>query len=473
LSEVSKEKMTRRTYLKYGAGIVVAAAAGAAAYGIYEATKPPPAVAPPATTTVTAAPTTVTAAPKPTPTPTPFTGTLQLYAWDYHPELIKKHLGDFENLYGTKVNLNVTPYPGYLSSVQAKIMGGASVDVIYVQLKTQVKWFNAGWLRALDDLPGADDIKKGMFAAWLPRHTHPKTGQLITLPYWVGSYVNMINDRIRKENGFEWPKTLDDIYNQCKKLSAKGMKAPYTAYWSWQLEENVVNYIAGEGLDLFDSEGRALFKDDPRTKYVLDWMRKMVKDKCTSPTILTDDVGPIVTAWLNGDSYINNWHTYFIESYNRSGQGKELGNCKIPPVPPGSAQKTIAIGDNYGMMAKAQDVNAAWTLLRFMGAKEPKTGKFEVATAWATETGLMSPYPDLWDDPGLKSSVSTWADFDLFRKYVGEYSQPVTFRQNFIWYDEWVTYMEDTIKKMVVGQVPVEDVPKKLADKAEELRSKA
>jgi multiple sugar transport system substrate-binding protein len=461
------KKKSRRSFLKYGAGVVAVGVVAAAGYGVYQMSQPGPA---PPTPTVTA---TVTASPTLTPTtaPPPFTGTLQLFAWDYHPELIKKHLGDYQKLYGTNVNLNVLPYPGYLASVQAKIMGGEPIDDIYVQLKTQVKWFNAGWLRALDDLDGANDIKKGMFPAWLPRYSHPKTKQLITLPYWVGSYVNMINDRIRNENGFDWPKTLDDIYDQCKKLSAKGMKAPYTAYWSYQLEESVVTYMAGEGLDLFDSDGKSLFKDDPKTKYVLNWMRSMVKDKCTSPTILTDDVGPIVQLWMNGDSYINHWHTYFIETYNRSGQGKELGKCKIPPVPPGSAGKTIAIGDNYGMMAKAQDVNAAWTLLRFMGAKEPKTGKFEIATGWATETGLMSPYPDLWDDPTVKSSVSTWADFDLFKKYVGDYSQMVNFRQNFVWYDEWVTYMEDTIKKMLVGQGAVEDVPGKLAAKADQLRS--
>jgi hypothetical protein len=325
----------------------------------------------------------------------------------------------------------------------------------------------------MDDLPGADDVKTTMFPAWLPRYTEPKTQHLITLPYWVGCYVNMTNDKFRTANGFDWPQTLDDIHDQCQKLSAKGMKAPYTAYWGPQLEENFVAYCANEGLDLFDASGNPQFQNNSSMNHVLDWMNSMVQDKCTSPTILTDDVGSITTAWLNGDSYINHWHTYFQETYNRSGQGPQLGNCKLPPVPPGTAHKTMAVGDNYGMMVRAQDVTAAWELLRFMGAVEPKTGKLEVATDWALQTGLMSPYPTLWSDPTVQSTIGTWSDFALFQQYVQNFSSPVTFRENFVWYEDWVTYLQDTLGNMLVGKVAVKDVPALLATQADKLRTSA
>jgi len=478
--EVKKEekKVSRRDYLKYtGAAIGGLVVGGALGYvlkptEVIEKTVTAPGVATTITKMVT---TTVTAVPTTSPTTITLTPTytltkpLELYAWDYHPETIEEHLAAFKEQTGISVKLNVLPYPGYLTSIQSKIMGGIQIDDLYVQNHTQLKWYNAGWLHELESFPESKKIKSDMYKEWVTKYTTPD-GILITLPYWTGSYVHMINRRIMEENGFEYPKSLEDIYTQCKKLSEKGMKAPYTAYWSWQLEESVVEYMVGEGVDLFDEKGRPLFEDDPNAKYVLEWMYRMYKEGCTSPTITTDEVSAIVTAWLNAESYICNWHSYFIETFNRSGEGPERGNCVIPPVPPSSTKKTIQIGDCYGMFGRPQDVMAAWELLKFLGWKDRK-GEYRVATTWAYKTGLLPPYKDWWEDPKHKEALSKWVDFDLLKTYFEKYSAAVPFRVNILWYFDWVVYMEDQVKKMLVGEVSPSDVLKKIAEKAKEFLS--
>jgi len=471
------KKVDRRSFLKYAATVVATGVVvGAATYYVAPKGREITVTAPGTTTTVertvtktvtaTGTPTTIETTPMPSYT---LTKPLQLYAWDYHPEIISQHLDAFKEQTGLTVELNVFPYPGYLTTIQTKIMGGTPIDVLYVQNHTQLKWYNAGWLYNLDEFPEAKQIKNDMYKEWITKYTTPE-GTLITLPYWTGSYVHMINRRIMEENGFEYPKSLEDIYEQCKKLSAKGMKAPYTAYWSWQLEESVVEYMVGEGVELFDEKGRPLFEGDPNTKYVLEWMYKMFRDGCTSPTITTDDVSTIVTAWLNGESYICNWHSYFIETFNRSGEGPEKGNCVVPPEPPSSTKRTIQIGDCYGMFGRPQAKMEAWELLKFLGWKD-RRGEYRIATTWAYKTGLLPPYKDWWEDPTHKKALSEWVDFDLLKTYFEKYSAAVPFRVNILWYFDWVVYMEDQVKKMLAGEIAPDDVVKKIAEKAKELGS--
>ncbi|MCD6593187.1 extracellular solute-binding protein [Candidatus Bathyarchaeota archaeon] len=473
---ILSKKMTRRRALTTTTALVTGAVAGIAVGGVAGyflglSQAPTQTITKTETVTQTAtktvsAPSTVTSTPT-TPVKVP---PIRFSCWDFHPERIEAHLKKFEEEYGIKVDIvNLQSYPAYQQATQSKLLAGETYDVMYAMTDYQLKWYEAGWVRTLEGLADADTIKKSMYKGWLPSFVTPE-GELLSLPYFCAFYCVYYNKRIADENGFEEPRTKDDIYEQCKKLKEKGMPAPYLGWWAVMFEEQFVSDALGEGIELFSEDGDPLFEGNKELVELLEWYRKMVKEGLTYKEIATDpDQGKQFASFLQGNSYIFDYHHYFLALFNKAGKGPEVGNFKIVEKPIGGG-KVLGFGGSYLLGKNPQNLEAAWEFMKFLGWKSRK-GEWTVRDAWLETDILLSPYPEWFNRSHVKEIIDPIADYELVKKYFGEYTLSPPFRTQLLWYADWRIYCNTVLQSMVVGEVDPRDVPKMLADKARELKS--
>src|SRR5262249_30177400 len=137
---------------------------------------------------------------------------LTQFSWSYHPEIIQENIKLFAQTYGEPpVNYQEAPATSaYLSLLTAKFMAGVPIDLAYVDEAFANRLYKAGYIRALDDFPGVDQIKQGLFPVGLQALTG-SDGKLIGLPYWSGPQQLVMHQGHMDQAGLKPPTTWDEF----------------------------------------------------------------------------------------------------------------------------------------------------------------------------------------------------------------------------------------------------------------------
>jgi len=463
---MSKDKeVSRRSFVKYAAGAVVAVGVAGAA-GYYLASQPaPPSPTVTQTLTQTIAPTaTATSAPKP--------AMLDHYQWFFGPEIVKKTLDRFTADTGIKTNQHVSPRNGYEAGMMTKIMGGAEVDTMEVGIGYRDSWFNAGWLLSLEGLPGVDQVKNEMFPSVRDFYLS-KNGELMAMPYYLAGWFPYYNKRMVAELGAEPAKDRNEVYEQCKAAKKKwNLLSPYhscyleATEWLWE------QYIVELGLMPFDKDNKPLFEGDPRNAEALKWMKTMFDEKLMSPSIFTDGWDVQSLNFAKGNTIYMDTHQYMAEPVNRSmtGDVPEKGNMTLVPKPyGGNDSRIVTQGEWMAICKSTHSKEWAWELLKYLSWKDP-SGKYALLKDWGV-TGLLEPYPEFFNDPDVKKNFDEWnpgVGFEGYRKYF-DGMMMVPYWQLRPWFAEFSEVAKETVQKYVLGQVSLSDLEKTMGDKAREV----
>lgn len=394
-----------------------------------------------------------------------YTGALAMTAWEAYPDQIRENLRAFQQQYGNEVDLTLIPNIGYGPAIQTRLQGGQEIDAYYNFAYNSTKFVDAGWAKELNDLPGVDDMLADMFETSAARHKLPD-GRVVSVPYFSAVHLLMYNEAQLRRAGFSAPpESYSDIYDQCEKLKADGVRAPYAAYWTKQFsEEYFTLYLVSEGVVPFDEEGNPTFQDDPKTEAIFDWWVSMYQDGMTAKSILTDDPGKHVAAMAQGTSTFFTLHHYFLKEI-RNARGPQSRNVTMSYRIPGSSGESLQIGEvvQMGTSAEGGRADRAWELLKFYGWKD-KDGRYGTFISWAESAALLGPYPGLFQDPDFRAAFPDYFDLpELQRAF--ETSQVVPARV-LPWYSSFATKVGDRVQAMLLGQASVKDTISSLADDA-------
>jgi multiple sugar transport system substrate-binding protein len=450
---------------------------GAAVLGVSAATLPLLAAAcssPSASGTASAStvPTSTAPLPSPVASPSGVARALEFNAWEFAPEVIKEHLANWTKASGVPVNLSVVPAVGYSASLQTKLQGGATVDVFYNYPYATGQFVKQGWAHDLRGFPGVDDMLNDMFPAARAMYVQ-QDGTISAAPYYNATHVMHYNKTHLTKAGLAEPKTLQDIYDACKKIKAAGIaKTPYVAYWIKDFMEEYLNvYLIGEGVTMWDGAGNPVFADDPRTQKVFEWWLAMYKDGLTTPTMLTDDPIKLATLMGTGDASFYGIHHYFLPIIRGLKDAPEAKNVDILYRMPGATGLTSQIGGviQMGTKGEARSVEDAWSLMKFYGWKDA-SGQYATFKSWAKASQLGAPYPAFWADPDVIKQFSTYFDVPKLTEMfaTGSVSQSAG---NAPWYQAFQAKVGDRMHAMLLGQATPADTVKGLAEDARSAKS--
>ncbi len=383
--------------------------------------------------------------------------------------LYEPYVQDFNKRYAP-LQLETSYVTGdYAPLTQTQLAGGnVDYDVLFADDGYSLKWFNAGWVRALDDIPETKDVLADMDPG-LESSCRSPEGKLVTLPYYRGVELFIYNKEHLSTINRSVPKTWDEFLDTARELKAKKVvTTPYSPFWSPQFLELWYMLVTEANSDgagpFFDDNFKPLFADDPVVASTLERWKVIYKEGLVPADIFTTDYGGITSIFAGGKSSFTVAYGPELKGYqdpkNSTVAGK-AGNVMLP----GKTGTTISFGAWWMMTSSTPDPQTAWQLLRYLAWKDKDGQYYFGKNLLAKELGLQTAFSAVNNDPEVKASWATWSDADaLIAQAKNSRSLgPVALAE---WYPDFATNAIQLFQDAIRGTKPVPQAIKEAADYA-------
>ncbi|MBM3517692.1 MAG: extracellular solute-binding protein [Alphaproteobacteria bacterium] len=411
--------------------------------------------------------------------------------WPFGSEIVQSNVEAFNGAYGEDVDARVIG-GDYPAMVETQLATDAHVDMFYSGRGQISRWYAAGWVRPIDDLPGFEQIRSEMQPG-VAEDSKAPDGKFMALTYYNGGPCCLYrNEKVLGEGGYEattnpadYPQTWEDVANICRDLKKKGISEfPLLMNWNngWGgVPWNLFSHCYSEGEFLVDDGMNGIFDENtPLVKVLTDW--KQWWDEGLVPQgILTMQEGPMNDAWVSGKHAFHPFQDYQVFSYgDKAGAVGPYNNMN--PVMPGATHDTVLVGHAFVALRNRErseeDLLRAWKLAQFFGYKNEK-GEYGTHKKWVMKANLQVPFESIYQDPEAKAAVMKWmhpaiGETQYQWQNEGRARAKACNMLKAPWYEEWGTPMHDMVSNdlLLKGDVTPKDLTRKLRDLWDKLQKK-
>lgn len=378
---------------------------------------------------------------------------IQYVSWTFRPDMQQTYIDFFNKTYKEDVKYSTLPWPQYHPTLEQRAFAGEIVDVMLTFHTFRERWSQNGLIRTLDELPGADAIKKSMLPAALA-NLQNKDGKLVGLPYYTALYIMMYNEPMLEKAKLKPAGSWDEFIEQAVKLKKdKISEYPYLPNWNPTITGFTTQFLTdcfAEGANVFDPKTNKLIVDqDPTVARVMERYQKMFELGIIPPEIFTvastTDTSRLM---FSGRYAYHTNHSNYLQTIATNTKESQLAPKKAKMMMYlGKTGDTYTWTDSYTLNANTKNLESAWKLMQFIGANLNKD--WHVQRQWALSSGLDNPYPDLYKQPDVIKSYADWVDLDMLQKQAAKGKGIGAFKE--AWYTEYeaksVPIMHDMIRK--------------------------
>ena len=377
--------------------------------------------------------------------------------WVFKPDTVKDYVEFYNKKHGGQVKYEAIPWAQYHPTMETRAFAGEIVDVMYCNHNNRERWFESGLIRAVDDLPGVDELKRKMNPANLDSLKSKDGSKLLGLPYFTSLFVLMYNEPMLAQAGIKAPaKSWDELIDQCLKLKKdKVSDTPFLPNWNASPSGTMPQLMTdcfSEGAQVFDAKNQLIVDQEPGAARALERWQKVYKADLVNPEVLTKTSSTDThrLMWTGRYAYHTN-HSYYLKTIAGEPENSKLAPKKARmTMYPGTGQ-TYMWTDSYVVNAKTKVLDDAWKFTKFLGGN--LNGDWYVQRQWCLISGLDNPYPEMYDHAEIIKSYDRWIDLALLRKQyekgkvIAAYKEP--------WYGEYDTRAVPIVHDMIRGNTTV------------------
>jgi len=352
--------------------------------------------------------------------------TLKLVMWTYGVETVLDNIAKFEALYpDIHVEVEDISWYVYPETLAMRFISGEAPDVLYVNDQWLAEWADAGWIVPFSDyFPDLAKKYKPLMKQYV-QQCLTYDGKLWGLPYYVDTYVMMVNGHHLAEAGIENPpQTWEELTQQCLTIKEAAI-TPYPFISEFHQDEHSLTNIffaitySIEPQSLFDDELNPIFAKEGSAAYqALQWLQDaMLKYEIFDPASLGLKEIDVYKAMQGGRGTFTIMEKYTLGEMNAPGSGPYAGEFELLLMP-GPSHATVGSAKFYAMTRRAVErgaevIDACGKLIEFLGGG---TNDFYVTRRWAIENALGFAYPHLYDDPAIQESINKWGNYEVERE---------------------------------------------------------
>jgi ABC-type glycerol-3-phosphate transport system substrate-binding protein len=372
---------------------------------------------------------------------------LNFAGWVFKPDTVKDYVDFYNKKYGGQVKYEAIPWAQYHPTMETRAFANEIVDVMYCNHNNRERWFENGLIRAIDDLPGADELKKKMAPANLDSLKNKDGSKVLGLPYFTSLFVLIYNEPMLQAAGIKAPaKSWDELVEHCTKLKRdKASDTPFLPNWNNSPSGTMPQFMTdcfSEGAQVFDAKNKVIVDQEPGAAKAMERWQKVYKAGLVNPEVLTKTSSTDTHRlfWTGRYAYHTN-HSYYLKTI-----AGEPDNSKLAPK-----KAKLAMYPGTGQTYMWTDSDDAWKFAKFLGGN--LNGDWYVQRQWCLISGLDNPYPEMYDHPEIIKSYDGWIDLKLLReqykkgKVIAAYKEP--------WYSEYDTKAVPIVHNMIRGTLPV------------------
>jgi len=339
------------------------------------------------------------------------------------------------------------------------------VDVMYCNSANRERWVDNGLIRALDDLPGMDELKKKMAPGNLEAARSRDGSKVVGLPYFTSIFILMYNEPMLQQAGIKAPaKSWDELMEHAAKLKRdKISDTPYLPNWNNSGSGTMPQFLSdchSEGAGVFDAKNKVIVDQEPGAARAMERWQKAYKDGLVNPEVLTKTSSTDTHRlfWTGRYAYHTN-HSYYLKTIAGEPENSKLAPKKARmAMYPGNGQ-THMFTEWYTINTKTKVLEDAWKLARFLGGN--LNGDWYVQRQWCLIAGLDNAYPEMYDNPEIIQSYDRWVDLKLLREQYKKGRSINAFKEP--WFSEYDSKAIAVVHNIIRGTSTVPKGLKELA----------
>src|SRR5262249_14881827 len=188
--------------------------------------------------------------------------------WVFQPDTVEDYVSFYNQKFTGQVKYEAIPWAQYHPTMETRAFAGEIVDVMYCNHNNRERWFESGLIRAVDDLPGVDELKRKMNPANLDSLKSKDGSKLLGLPYFTSLFVLMSNEPMLAQAGIKGPaKSWDELVDHCLKLKKdKVSDTPFLPNWNASPSGTMPQLMTdcfSEGAQVFDAKNQLIVDQEP------------------------------------------------------------------------------------------------------------------------------------------------------------------------------------------------------------------
>ena len=348
-----------------------------------------------------------------------------------HPwtDLIEPHIGEFEQLTGIKVNLDVYPEDQFRTKRTVELVSGTTDIDLFMMMPGQVlaPYTEAGWLQPLNEFmqstrllwPDYDlgDIYESSLNAG------KRDGKNYTVPLMLETMVLAYNKDLMRQYGVSVPRTMEELEAAAAKIHSaskgdiygitlRGKRAAATSCW--------VGFLHSFGGSWMDQDGNSAVGSEAAiraTEYYGRLLRMYGPSSAPNNSWYES-----ISIFMQGKVamiYDSNVFRKNYEDKEKSLVHDKLGYAVIPRGPAGSHPPIFTW--SLGMYSKSRNKEAAWLFMQWATSKEMAL-RGQMAGVPAARLSAWSSEEFTKSDP---SPEWTQASIDSFKVGNPQWNPPV------------------------------------------------
>lgn len=349
-----------------------------------------------------------------------------------------------------EVEVQVTPWNEYWTKMEAAATGGALPDVFWMHTNEFLKYVSNDMLLDLTDLEGTNgyvDYPESLM------QLASYEGKVYGVPKDFDTVALVYNKEIFDANQIPYPDETWDwnkLVEVAKQLTNKE-KGVYGFAAGLEDQQGFLPPIVQAGGYVL-KEGRSGY-DDPKTLEGLQFYVDLANKHGVSPTLAQLSDTNVDTMFQSGKvamTFLGSWR---MSSYVANEDIKEIFD--VAPLPKGNQNGNVINGLSFAGSANTKYPEAVKTFLSFLASEEAQLLQAEMGTAISARNDAAN----LWVKTYPNNNVQVFLD-------MVEYAVPVS---TSLTKSKWGEVEREMIKKMMVGEITVEEGAKVIADEMNKL----
>ena len=281
-----------------------------------------------------------------------------------------KRLGQFTDLTGIKANFLFVPYGTLLDKITTEaVSGGSAYDVITYQ---------DSWGAAL--LPYIDPIDDRIAADKLDLARYPKVyvdsgtfgGKFYGLPLRAHPQMLFYRKDLLEKAGQTPPKTFADFITVARAVQEKtGVAGIAMDYGKGNSSQNLflwLNYLWGNGSDIFGSDNKPRFNDAAGLKATSMYTDLVLKEKVANPGSVQFNESDMVNSMAQGTSaMIMQWWWAYpqLVSGRSTLNADQVGFTTVPSLD-AAHPASVTTSMPFSLFKPSKNKDAAWEYMKWM-----------------------------------------------------------------------------------------------------------
>ena len=357
---------------------------------------------------------------------------------------------------GIKATIQVVDWNSYWTLLEAGATGGELPDVFWMHSNVaQMYMENDMLLDLTDKIAASDKIDLGNYYEGIV-NLYSSNGKQYAIPKDIDTIALWYNKTIFDEMGVAYPDdtwTWDDFAAAAKKLTNED-------HWGYAIQpgnnqEGFYNTIYSMGGYVISDDKKTSGFDDPNTIKAMELFTDMIAEGSCPDLATVSETAPneLLCAGKVAMSINGSW---MLAGYRDNEYA--AANCDVAVLPytkDPSDRVSIYNGLGWAAAANGKNLDAAWSLIEYLGSKEAQLKQAELGVTMSAYEGTSDAWVNSVDCFDLNGHMQMLNAKLVFRPYS---------RVTTIWED----MMTEELKAAWTGEKATADVCKDIAAKMNE-----